>query len=125
MGRSGKLIIMQLDFLLKPFRPAKPQQHALTIGSRNIPIHFIRNHRARRYILRLTADGSLRATVPSRGSIKEAKAFAERNLEWITKQLQKHQAQPVKSHIWQHGTEILYRGQPVTGLASIWWTGVM
>lgn len=96
------------------FRTSEPQRHTLTIDSRNVPIHFVRNQRARRYILRLTPDGTLRATVPRCGSIKEAEVFAECNLEWITKQLQKHQAQPVKSHIWQHGTEILYRGQPVT-----------
>ena len=113
-GFHNRRLTVQLNFLFKPFRTGEPQQHMLRIGLLNIPIHFISNHRARRYILRLTSDGTLRATVPRRGSIKEAKAFAERNLEWINKQLQKHQAQPVKSHSWQHGTEILYRGQTVT-----------
>lgn len=104
---------MHFDFLFKPPRPVEPQQHSLTIGSNTIPIHFVRNPKARRYILRMRPDGSLRATVPSRGSIKEAKAFAERNIEWISKQLEKHQQQSARHHHWQHGTEILYRGKPV------------
>ena len=112
MGRTG--LIVQFDFLFKPFRSSKTEQSALSIGSNNLSIHFVHNPRARRYILRLTPDGSLRATVPRRGSIKEAKAFAHRNLEWITTQLEKHHQQPVRPQVWQHGTEILYRGQAVT-----------
>jgi predicted metal-dependent hydrolase len=105
---------MQLDFLFKPLRIVEQtRQHSLTIGTRNVPIQFIRNHRARRYILRMKPDGSVRATVPGRGSIKQAQAFAERNIEWIAKQLQKHQQQSARPHVWQHGTEIFYRGELV------------
>jgi predicted metal-dependent hydrolase len=104
---------LQLDLLFQPIRPAVRHQHLLTVGSRTVPIHFIRSRRARRYIIRLRSDGSVRATVPSRGSIKEAKAFAERKIDWISKQLQKQRQQPVRPQVWQHGTEILYRGKPL------------
>lgn len=105
---------MQLDFLFKPFRSVAPPPTTLTIGPRAVPIHFIRNPRARRYIIRLQPDGSVRATMPGRGSIKEARAFAERSIPWITTQLQKQQQHPVRPRAWQHGTEILYRGAAVT-----------
>jgi predicted metal-dependent hydrolase len=71
---------------------------------------FVRNPRSRRYILRLKPDGTVRATVPARGTIGEARAFAERNIEWINRQLQQRQ----RAVVWEHGTEILYRGQMVT-----------
>ncbi|MEI6084921.1 MAG: SprT family zinc-dependent metalloprotease [Verrucomicrobiota bacterium] len=99
---------MPLDFL---FRSAAPVQSTLAIGSRSVPIHFIRNPRARRYILRLRPDGSVRATVPGRGSIKEARAFAERNLDWLRTRLQQP---PAPAPVWQLGMPILYRGQTVT-----------
>jgi len=103
---------MQLDFLLKPFRKAASTQNTLNVGGRQVLIHFVRNHRAKRYTLRLRSDGSVRATVPRNGSIKAARSFAEQNLEWIAKQLQK----PQPAHhpqTWQYGTEILYRGDLV------------
>jgi hypothetical protein len=70
---------------------------------------FVRNPRSRRYILRLKPDGTVRATVPARGTISEARAFAERNIDWINRQLQQRQ----RTAVWDHGTEVLYRGQQV------------
>lgn len=102
---------MQLDFLFKPVRPSEPSSCTLTVGEREISIHFVRNPRAKRYTLRLKNDGSLRATVPGTGSIKEAKQFAERNHEWIARQMKRQQ--PVHPQCWQHGTEIFYRGNLV------------
>ena len=50
---------------------------------------FVRHRWARRYILRVLDNGTLRVTLPKWGSKKEALAFVERNGEWITKQLLK------------------------------------
>lgn len=47
------------------------------------PIDFVRHPRARRYIIRVRADGSVRVTVPRGGSKREARAFAEREHRWI------------------------------------------
>ena len=99
-------------FRQKPVNP--PVDRFLTIGTQPIPIHFIRNRNARRYILRIQPDGSIRATVPRVGSIKAAQEFAERSCDWIANQLQKQQSQPARPQVWQHGTAILYRGETVT-----------
>jgi predicted metal-dependent hydrolase len=47
---------------------------------------FARHPRARRYIIRVRDDGSLRVTVPRWGSRREATAFVERERSWIEKQ---------------------------------------
>ena len=100
-----------LDFLFRQRRRAGPVEAALTIGAQTIPIHFVHNHRARRYILRLRPDGSVRATIPRTGSVREARAFAERNTAWIASQLQRRDLPA--PHRWQPGNTILYRGAPV------------
>src|SRR5258705_11756179 len=47
---------------------------------------FVRHHRARRYVLRVDANGRGRVTIPRGGSRREASAFAERHAEWIGRQ---------------------------------------
>jgi len=47
---------------------------------------FVRHPSARRYLLRVQDDGSVRVTVPRWGSKREAAAFAERERAWIEKQ---------------------------------------
>lgn len=47
---------------------------------------FVRNERARRYILRVLADGSVRVTIPRRGSRREAGIFLGRHLAWISRE---------------------------------------
>ena len=47
---------------------------------------FVRHPRARRYVIRVAADGTVRVTVPRWGSKREAAAFAERERAWIDKQ---------------------------------------
>jgi predicted metal-dependent hydrolase len=58
---------------------------------------LIRHPRARRYVVRVRPDGSVRVTIPRWGSKREALAFAERQRAWIEKQrarLESEQAQP-------------------------------
>lgn len=74
---------------------------------------LIRNSRARRYVLRLRPDGSARVTIPRGGSVMEARRFAERNKEWLERQLQRMAARPSRPKEWLIGTEILFRGEPV------------
>jgi predicted metal-dependent hydrolase len=47
---------------------------------------FVRHPRARRYVIRVSDDGSLRVTVPRWGSKREAAAFVEQERAWIAKQ---------------------------------------
>jgi predicted metal-dependent hydrolase len=49
-------------------------------------IVFARHPRARRYVIRVNADGIVRVTIPRWGSKREAVAFVERESAWIEKQ---------------------------------------
>src|SRR6266481_3081655 len=73
---------------LSVFQP-NPDLKTVQIGGRAVPIDYVRNHRARRYIIRLAAGGRVRATIPPFGSKREAYAFAEREWRWIERQLNK------------------------------------
>ena len=48
---------------------------------------FVRHPRARRYLIRVQLDGTVRVTIPRWGSKREAEAFAERERPWIHRQL--------------------------------------
>jgi predicted metal-dependent hydrolase len=65
--------------------------------------------RARRYILRVCPDGTLRVTVPRGGSRREAEAFVEQNSKWIDRERSRvrREHSPVE---WHDGSEIMYRG---------------
>jgi predicted metal-dependent hydrolase len=104
---------MQLEWLFGPRQPAPPEDHWLVSGGRRLRLCFVRNRRARRYILRLRPDGAARVTVPRGGSFIEARRFAERNLGWLERQLLRQAMQPCRPLPWQLGTEILFRGQGV------------
>jgi predicted metal-dependent hydrolase len=54
---------------------------------------FVRHPRARRYVIRVAADGTVRVTVPRRGSKREAEAFAVRERAWIEKQQRRVEAE--------------------------------
>ncbi|MDH4066180.1 MAG: M48 family metallopeptidase [Acidobacteriota bacterium] len=58
-------------------------------------VAFVRHRRARRYILRLLDDGSLRVTLPRWGSKREALRFIEASRRWIADQ-------QVRRHEWPH-----------------------
>jgi hypothetical protein len=103
---------MMLDFILRRNGP-NPGESFLSVGGRLIPLAMVRNHRARRYLLRLSPDGSARLTIPRRGFFMEGRRFAELNSEWLVRQFEKLAAHPVKPKQWQIGTEILFRGQLV------------
>ena len=64
---------MQLDlpFLRAPDPPPEPD------------VVFVRVRRARKYILRVRPDGSLRVTIPRGGSRRDAEAFLQRHQEWV------------------------------------------
>lgn len=59
---------------------------------------FVRHRWARRYILRVLDDGTLRVTLPRWGSKREALAFVERSEAWIAGQQLKRQSRPVVVH---------------------------
>ena len=50
---------------------------------------FVRHPRARRYLIRVTDEGTVRVTVPRWGSKREAAAFVAREREWIDRQIER------------------------------------
>jgi predicted metal-dependent hydrolase len=106
-----------LDFLFKPPAPVPPtksDETHLVVHGRPIPLHIVRNDRARRYLLRVRSDGAARLTIPRRGSLAEGRRFAERQIGWLAQQLEKLAKQPVRSQDWRLGAEIYFRGAPVS-----------
>ena len=104
---------MLLGLLDKLRSPNQLLPGFVQVGSRAVPLLVVRNLRARRYLLRLQADGSARVTIPRGGSQSEARAFVERSRGWLEQQLAQWQARPSRPALWTAGTEILFRGERV------------
>ena len=79
-----------------PDRPAAPA------------MEFVRRRGARRYILRVLDDGTLRVTVPWWGSRREARQFAETQEPWVARQRTQRVARVAAR--WSLGTAVLVDG---------------
>ena len=94
-------------------RPPKPSAGGdgfeIDIDGAPVRVTLIRRAGARRYVLRVRA-GDVRLTVPSRGTHHEARAFAERQRDWIKTRLERL-PEPVR---FEEGAVIPLRGQPHT-----------
>lgn len=98
-----------LPFNIEPERPAPQEPIDIVAPDR---VEFVRVRRARRYILRVRPDGSLRVTIPRSGSRGQAIAFIARQTAWIAKErarVRREQA-PVR---WTHGSIIQLHGEGV------------
>lgn len=102
---------MQFEFRLS--EPAPTPLQTLRAGTEHVSVIFIRNPRARRYILRLRRDRVARVTIPRGGTLHEGRVFAERHGAWLEKQLSRLRAQPDEPIAWHSGSEILWRGEMV------------
>lgn len=71
-----------------PFgRPASAgASQSLRVGHRTLVVHFVRDARARRYVLRVNDDGTLRLTLPLWGSLDAARRFARGERRWIERE---------------------------------------
>ncbi len=61
-------------------------QLSLPLVTSERPIRFVRHRTARRYILRVLDDGTLRVTLPRWGSRKEAERFVDASRTWVDAQ---------------------------------------
>jgi predicted metal-dependent hydrolase len=65
-----------------------PEDLAIRIGERELPLAIRRHARARRLVMRLAPDGSeVRITLPRWGRTEDALVFARARIEWIERQL--------------------------------------
>jgi predicted metal-dependent hydrolase len=90
-------------------RPVEPQTIEIAFDGAVYPITLRRHARTRRYTLRVqAADRSVVLTMPLRGSVREAKSFAERNGGWIAARLSRLPTLVA----FAEGSEIPVRGEP-------------
>jgi predicted metal-dependent hydrolase len=69
-------------------RPPEPRMIEVAVEQATYPVQVRRHPRARRYTLRIqAASREVVLTMPPRGSLKEARAFAERHGGWIAARL--------------------------------------
>jgi len=90
-------------------RPPDPQLIEVAFDGAIHPVELKRHAQARRYTLRIRAtDRTVVLTMPLRGSVRDAKSFAERNGGWIAARL-KRLPQPIP---FTEGLELPLRGVP-------------
>jgi predicted metal-dependent hydrolase len=73
------------------------------------PPTFVRNGRARRYILRVLPDASVRVTIPRHGSRREAEAFLRTRTRWIADRRQEIEDRR-RDKRWRSGQQVWWRG---------------
>src|ERR1044071_7702581 len=81
--------------------------HEISAAGRRFPVGVARHPRARRYVLRVTADGVLRLTVPRGASLAGGLRFVERQGPWIEREWRRLES---RNAAWDSGTAIWYRG---------------
>jgi predicted metal-dependent hydrolase len=73
----------------QPKSPSTPSSSGSPPSDPASTFDFVRDVRARRYVIRVRRDGSVRVTIPRGGSKREARAFAERERDWIAVEQQR------------------------------------
>lgn len=108
--RRPDLVFLKCLFKFKS--QPEPTTGEFLVGGRAVPLMMVHHPRARRYLLRLRTDGTVRVTIPRRGTITEARDFALRNVGWLEDQFNRLAARPKTPDQWAIGTKILFYGEP-------------
>jgi hypothetical protein len=105
----------------KGFAPgpaAQPEQLYLfgpepvsTLRPAQAEVVFVHSERARHYRLTLRRDGAAVATIPRRGSEREARRFVEQHRAWLERARARQEARPRSAGVWAAGTSVLWRGR--------------
>jgi len=90
-------------------RPSEPQTIQVVFDQAIYPVRIRRHRQARRYTLRIhAASREVILTMPPRGSVREAKEFAQKHGGWIAARLRRlPEGVP-----FNHGTMVPLRGVP-------------
>jgi predicted metal-dependent hydrolase len=99
--------------LFEVFSPSAGVHKAPPAGSHQLApdIVFERSQRARHYRLTLRRDGTAVATIPVRGSEREALRFVARHQDWLERARTRQQSRPRAAETWTIGTRLLWRGE--------------
>ena len=92
------------------FTPAPGVQKEPPAAARG-GIVFERSRRARHYRLTLRRDGTAVATIPARGSAREAERFVTQHQEWLERARARQRRRPRAAEVWTPGTRVLWRGE--------------
>lgn len=76
-------------------------------------IEFVKMRRARRYIVRVRPDATVRVTIPRGGSSAEAARFLHRHSAWVSSERTRVRAASV-TPAWCDGAAMMLRGELVT-----------
>lgn len=101
---------MQLKLKLNSATKAAPVR-MLSFGGVDVPVNITRHRLARRYVVRVSEDGSLRLTVPRGASIAGGFAFAERQSDWVMREMER---QRLRREPWVTGTRAWFRGEQIS-----------
>jgi predicted metal-dependent hydrolase len=106
-------VTIEQDDWFGKFAPAPGVHRAPPAGGEGTRagILFRRSARARNYRLSLGRDGVAVATIPSRGSVREAERFVELNREWLERARERQRRRPRAADTWALGTPVLWRGR--------------
>jgi predicted metal-dependent hydrolase len=90
-------------------RPSEPSSIQVLFDRSIYPVRLRRHRQARRYTLRIdAASREVVLTLPPRGTVREARDFAQKQGAWIAARLKRlPQAAP-----FAHGSEVPLRGDP-------------
>jgi predicted metal-dependent hydrolase len=91
----------------KVIRPQQPEVRQTAVGE----VVFERSHRANNYRLTLRRDGTAVATIPARGSEREAVRFVEQHHAWLERARARQAKRPRGAEVWTVGTHVLWRGE--------------
>jgi len=90
-------------------RPSEPAAIEIIFDRAIYPVRMRRHRQARRYTLRIdAASREVVLTIPPRGTVKEAREFAQKHGTWIAARLERLP----KAAPFAHGTEVPLRGIP-------------
>jgi predicted metal-dependent hydrolase len=89
----------------------KAPPSAAQMSSTDDTVVFQRSAKARSYRLTLKRDGTAVATIPLRGSEREAKRFVEQQTAWLERARARQRQRPRGAEVWTIGTHVLWRGE--------------
>lgn len=110
-----QLVLPLDDAGVAPPRPVAPE--GPPPGTR-----FVRHRRARRYILHVLDDGTLRVTLPRWGSKRQALAFVRESAGWIARQRARRCAAPTTRRVDEPALRAQARVELPAELRALAWT---
>ena len=116
-----RALLTQLRLPLDP--TPESAGRTLTIDGRPYAVLIARHRRARRYVLRLASDDTVRLTVPRGACIAAGLRFVERQGAWIARERRRRRD---RAEPWRDGTTLWYRGERVilqVGATEVAWGG--